>query len=162
MAKSDHQTHKSFHNFNQSLAKTPTSYYFWQTSSWKTKGRYYILPMGFGKITINGLIDISALTSAISETDWRKIRLKIPQTILFEGPHTDFLIMVANEHLEMPTAMVELQFKDEDVLFEERVIVITSITTLLKGLLSLQRNSTLLEMRPFLFHATQANRQQIL
>ena len=72
--------------------------------------------MGFGKKTIDGLIDTSALTSVISETHQRKVRLKVPQTILHEGPHTDFRTRVANGRLEMPSTMVELQFKDGDIL----------------------------------------------
>ena len=55
--------------------------------------------------------------------------------------------MVANGQLEAPIATVELQFEVGDITFREKCIVMTNLTSLLVGLLFLQRNSTILEMR---------------
>ena len=55
--------------------------------------------------------------------------------------------MVANGQLEAPIATVELQFEVGDITFREKFIVMTSFTSPLIGLLFLQRNSTLLDMR---------------
>ena len=41
-------------------------------------------PMDFGELTIDGLTDTSALTSAISVANLRQIRLLAPQTVLNE------------------------------------------------------------------------------
>ena len=55
--------------------------------------------------------------------------------------------MVANGQLEAPIATVELQFEVGDITFREKFIVMTNLTSSLMGLLFLQRNSTILDMR---------------
>ena len=55
--------------------------------------------------------------------------------------------MVANGQLEAPIATVELQFEVGDITFREKFIVMTNLTGPLNGLLFLQRNSTILDMR---------------
>ena len=103
--------------------------------------------MDFGQLNIDGLIDTGALSSAISEADIRKIRLLAPHTILNEDPPPEFQVMVANGQLEAPIATVELQFEVGDITFREKFIVMTNLTNPLIGLLFLQRNSTILDMR---------------
>ena len=103
--------------------------------------------MDFGELKIDGLIDTSALSSTIPEADLRKIRLLAPHTILNVGPPPEFQIMVANGQLEAPIAKVELQFEVGDITFREKFIVMTNLTSPLIGLLFLQRNSTILDMR---------------
>ena len=113
----------------------------------KNKRKMLYFPMEFGELNIDGLIDTGALSSAIPEADLRKIRLLAPHTILNEGPPPEFQIMVANGQLEAPMATVELQFQVSDITFREKFIVMTNLTSPLIGLLFLQRNSTILDMR---------------
>ena len=113
----------------------------------KNKRKMLYFPMDFGELNIDGLIDMGALSSAILEADLRKIRLLAPHTILNEGPPPEFQIMVANGQLEAPIATVELQFEVGDITFREKFIVMTNLTRPLIGLLFLQRNSTILDMR---------------
>ena len=103
--------------------------------------------MDFGELNIEGLKDTGALSGAIPEADLRKIRLLAPHTILNEGPPPDFQIMVAKGQLEAPIATVEMQFEVGDITFREKFIVMTNLTSPLIGLLFLQRNSTILDMR---------------
>ena len=103
--------------------------------------------MYFGQLNIDGFIDTSALSSAIPQADLRKIRILAPQTILNEGPPPEFQMMVANGQLEAPIATVELHFEVSDITFREKVIVMTNLSSPLIGLLFLQRNSTILDMR---------------
>ena len=103
--------------------------------------------MDFGELNIDGLIDTGALSRAFPEADLRKIRLLAPHTILNEGPPPEFQTMVANGQLEAPVATVELQFEVGDITFREKFIVMTNLTSPLIGLLSLQRNNTILDMR---------------
>ena len=105
------------------------------------------LPIDFGELNNDGLIDTGALSSALPEADLRKIRLLAPQTILNEGPPPEFQIMVANGQLEAPITTVELQFEVGHITFREKLIVMTNLTSLLIGLLFLQRNSTILDTR---------------
>ena len=55
--------------------------------------------------------------------------------------------MVVNGHLKTPCATVELQFEVGYILFKKRFIVMTSLTSPILGLISLQRNSNILDMR---------------
>ena len=81
----------------------------------KYKKRMLYFPMEFGKLTIDGLIDTGAHSSALPEADLRKIRLLAPQSIVKEGPAPTFQIMVANGQLETPKSTVELKFEVGDI-----------------------------------------------
>ena len=103
--------------------------------------------MHFGESNIDGLIKTGALSGGFPEADLRKIQLLAPHTILNEGPPPEFQFMVAKGQLEALIATVELQFEVGDVTFREKFIVMTNLTSPLIGLLFLQRNSTILDMR---------------
>ena len=55
--------------------------------------------------------------------------------------------MVADGQLDEPIATVELQFEVGDITFKQNFIVMTNLTRPLIGLLFLQRNNTILDMR---------------
>ena len=113
----------------------------------KNKQKMLYCPMDFEELNIDGLIDTGALSSAIPEADLRKIRLLAPHTILNEGPPPEFQIMVANGQLKAPIATVQLHFEVGDITFREKIIVMRNLTSPVIGLLFLQRNSTILDMR---------------
>ena len=113
----------------------------------KYKRRMLYFPMDFGELTLDGLVDTGALSSAIPEADLRKIRLLAPQSIVKEGPEPNFQIMVANGQLETPKSTVELKFEVGDIEFHEIFIVMEKLTSPLIGLPFLQRNNTILDMR---------------
>ena len=113
----------------------------------KYKRRMLYFPMDFGELTLDGLVDTGALSSAIPEADLRKIRLLAPQSIVKEGPAPGFQIMVANGQLETPKSTVELKFEVGDIEFHEIFIVMEKLTSPLIGLSFLQRNNTILDMR---------------
>ena len=113
----------------------------------KYKRRMLYFPMDFGELTLDGLVDTGALSSAIPEADLRKIRLLATQSIVKEGPAPNFQIMVANGQLETPKNTVELKFEVGDIEFHEIFIVMEKLTSPLIGLSFLQRNNTILDMR---------------
>ena len=113
----------------------------------KNKRKMLYFPMDFRELNIDGLIDTGALSSAIPEADLRKIRLVAPDTILNEGPPPEFQTKVAHGQLEAPVARVELQFEVGDITFREKFLVMTNLASILIGLLFLQRNSSILDMR---------------
>ena len=119
------------------------------STNWPLKNRRKMLyfPMDFGELNIDGLIDTGALSGALQEANLRKNRLLAPHKILNENPPPEFQIMVANGQLEAPIATGELQFEVGDKTFREVFIVITNLTSPLIGLVFLQRNSTILDMR---------------
>ena len=111
----------------------------------KYKRRMLYFPMDFGELTLDGLVDTGALSSAIP--DLRKIRLLAPQSIVKEGPAPNFQIMVANGQLETPKSTVELKFEVGDIEFHETFFVMEKLTSPLIGLSFLKRNNTILDMR---------------
>ena len=62
--------------------------------------------------------------------------------------------MVANGQFEAPIATVELQFEVGDITFRGKFKVITNLTSPLIGLLFLQCNSTILDMRQGILNFT--------
>ena len=108
--------------------------------------------MDFGELTLDGLIDIGAHSSAIPEADLRKIRLLAPQSTVKESPAPSFQIMVANGNLETPKSTDELKCEVGDIEFHEVFIVTEKLSSPILGLMFLQRNHTVLGMRQGIFN----------
>ena len=113
----------------------------------KCKKRMLYFPMDFGELTKDGLTDTGALTSAIPELDLRKIQLLLPQSVIREVPPPNFQIVVANGQLETPKSTIELKFEVGDIEFNEIFVVMENLTEPIIGLMFLQRNHTVLDMR---------------
>ena len=113
----------------------------------KCKKRIMCFPMDFGELTIDGLIDTGALSTAIAEMDLRKIRLLSPQSVIREGQPPKFQIMVANGLLETRKSTIELKFDVGGIEIHEMFIVMEHLTGPSIGLMFLQRNHTVLYMR---------------
>ena len=103
--------------------------------------------MDFEKLTLDGLIDTGALTSAISEADLNKIKLLSNEAIKDTGPAPNFQIMVANGQLERPIGTVLLEFEVTDFHFQENFIVMKTLPNPLIGLCFLQRHNALFDIR---------------
>ena len=100
----------------------------------KKNRHMYYFPMAFEKLTLNGLIDTDALTSAISEADLNKTKLPSNEAIKDTGPAPNFHIMVANGQLERPIGTVLLEFEVADFQFQENFIVMKILPNPLIGL----------------------------
>ena len=87
----------------------------------KKKRHMYYFPMDFEKLTLDGLFDTGALTSAISEADLNKIKLLSNEAIKDTGPAPNFQIMVANGQLERPIGTVLLEFEVADFQFQKKI-----------------------------------------
>ena len=98
-------------------------------------------------MTIDGLIDTGALSSAIPEMDLRKVRLLSPQSVIREDPPPNFQIMVENGQLETPKSTIELKLEVGDIEFHEIFIVMENLTGPIIGLMILQQNHTVLDMQ---------------
>ena len=97
--------------------------------------------MGFQKLTLDGLIDTGALTSAISE-----IKLLANEAIKETGPPPNFQIMVANGQLEVPIGTVLLQFEVADFMLKENFIIMKNLPNPLLGLCFLQKNNAIFDV----------------
>ena len=90
--------------------------------------------MDFEKLTLDGLIDTGALTSAISEQDLDKIKLLANEAIKETGRPPNFQIMVANGQLEVPIGTVLLEFEVADFMLKENFIIMKNLPNPLIGL----------------------------
>ena len=107
----------------------------------------YYFPMDFEKLTLDGLIDSGAPTSAISEDDLNKTKLLSNEAIKDTGPAPNCQIMVANGQLERPIGTVLLQFEVADFQFQENFIVMKVLPNPLIGLCFLQRHNAMFDIR---------------
>ena len=112
----------------------------------KLKHHMYYMPMDVEKLTLDGLIDIGALTSAISEQDLNKIKLIANEAIKDTGPPPNFQIMVGNGQLEVPIGTVLLEFEVADFMLQENFIIMKNIPTPLIGLCFLRRNNAVFDV----------------
>ena len=92
----------------------------------KCKSRLLYFPLNFGELTIDGLVDTGALSSAFPEADLRKNCLLAPQSKVKVVPATTFQIKVANGQLETSKSTVEIKFGVGDIDFHEIFIMETS------------------------------------
>ena len=106
----------------------------------------YYIPMDFEKLTLDGLIDTGALTSAISEQDLNKIKLLANVAIKETGPPPNFQIMVANGQLEVPIGTVLLEFEVADFMLKENFIIMKNLPNPLMGLCFLRRNNAIFDV----------------
>ena len=106
----------------------------------------YYIPMDFKKLTLDGLIDTGALTSAISEQDLNKIKLLASEAIKETGPPPNFQIMVANGQLEVPIGTVLLEFEVADFMLKESFIIMKNLPNPLIGLCFLRRNNAIFDV----------------
>ena len=118
------------------------------TNLWfKYKRRMLYFQMDFEELTLYGLMDTGVHTIAIPESDLRKIRLLAPQSLVKEGPAPSFQVLVANGHLKTPKSTVELKLEVGDIEFHEIFIVMEKLSSPIIGLMFLQKNHTVLDMR---------------
>ena len=112
----------------------------------KRKRHMYYMPMDFEKLTLDGLIDTGALTSAISEQDLNKIKLLANEAIKDTGPPPNFQIMVANGQLEVPIGTVLLEFEVADFMLRGNFIIMKNLPNPLIGLCFLRRNNAVFDV----------------
>ena len=112
----------------------------------KRKRHMYYMPMDFEKLTLDGLIDTGALTSAISEQDLNKIKLIANEAIKDTGPPPNFQIMVANGQLEVPIDTVLLEFEVADFMLCKNFIIMKNLPNPRIGLCFLRRNNAVFDV----------------
>ena len=112
----------------------------------KRKRHMYYMPMDFEKLTLDGLIDTGALTSAISEQDLNKIKLLANETIKETGPPPVFQIMVANGQLEVPIGTVLSEFEVAYFMLREIFIIMKNLPNPLIGSCFLRKNNAIFDV----------------
>ena len=68
------------------------------------------LPLEFGEITMDGLVDLGVFINAISWSDYNAIKLNNDSCVIKDYPQPPFKIECANAQLEQPIATSDIQF----------------------------------------------------
>ena len=112
----------------------------------KRKRHKHYIRMDFEKLTLDGLFDTGALTSAISEQDLNKIKLLANKAIKETGPLLNFQTMVANGQLEVPIGTVLLKFEVADFMLKENFIDMKNTPNPLIGLCFLRAKTAIFDV----------------
>ena len=110
------------------------------------KRHKYYMPMDFEKLTLDGFIDTGALTSAISEQDFNKIKLLVNEAKKDTSPPPNFQTMVAKGQLEVPIGTVLLEFEVADFMLRENFIIMKNLPNPLIGLCFIRRNNAVFDV----------------
>ena len=106
----------------------------------KCKKCMFYFPMDSGELTIDGLTDFGALSSAIPVMNLLKFQFFSLQSVIREGPPQNFKIFIASGQLETSKSTIELKVEVGDIEFLEIFIVMENLTGPVIGLMFPQRN----------------------
>ena len=73
----------------------------------KRRRRMLYLPLEFGEITMDGLVDSGAFINPMSWSDYNAIKMKSESCVIEEYPQPPFKIECANAQLEQPIATAD-------------------------------------------------------
>ena len=112
----------------------------------KRKRHMYYISFDFEKLTLDGLIDTGALTSAISEQDLNKIKLLANEATKETGPPPNFQIMVSNGPLGAPIGTVLLEVEVGDFMLKENFIIMKNLPNPLIRLCLYRRSNAIFDV----------------
>ena len=79
------------------------------TIVFKSRRRMLYLPLEFGELTMDGLVDSGAFINAMSWFDYNAIKMNSDNCVIKEYPQPPFKIECANAQLEQPIATADIQ-----------------------------------------------------
>ena len=107
------------------------------------------LPLEFGEITIDGLVDSSAYINAIPWSDYIMIKNNTENCIIKElscsSPQTPFRIECANAEIKQPITTADVNFNIGTYTFTESFIVLCRTSFPIIGLNFMRNHQTLLD-----------------
>ena len=100
----------------------------------KKKRRMLYLPLEFGEITMDGLVDSGAFINAMSWSDYNAIKMNSDSCVIKEYPQRPFKIECANAQLEQPIATADFQFNIGTFTFTDNFVILSKTSFLIIGL----------------------------
>ena len=110
------------------------------------------VPLQFMTYENQGLLDTGAVQSALSEAELRKITAARPESVLDELPPPNFKVQIANGNLVLIRKQVLLRFFIAGKVFEEVILVLPTMGTILMGMSFFEKNSVNLDIKNHLVH----------
>ena len=91
----------------------------------KSRRRMLYLPLEFGEITMDGLVDSGAFINAMSSSDYNAIKMNSDSCVIKEYPQPPFKIECANAQLEQPIATADIQFNIGAYTFTDTFVILS-------------------------------------
>ena len=92
------------------------------------------LPLEFGEITMDGLVDSGAFINAMSWSDYNAIKMNSDSCVIKEYPQPPFKIECANAQLEQPIATADIQFNIGTYTFTDTFVILSKTSFPIIGL----------------------------
>ena len=103
------------------------------------------LPLEFGEITIDGLVDSGAFINAVSWSDYSPIKMNSDNCIIKEYPQPRFKIECANAQLEQPLATAEIQINIETYKIMDTFVILSKTSFSIIGLNFMQKHHAVID-----------------
>ena len=100
----------------------------------KNRRRMLYLPLEFGEITMDGLVDSGAFINAMSWSDYNAIKMNSENCVIEEYPQPPFKIECANAQLEQPIATADIQFNIGTYTFTDTFVILSKTSFPIIGL----------------------------
>ena len=105
----------------------------------KKRRRMLYLPLEFGEITMDGLVDSGAFINAMSWSDYNAIKMNSDNCVIKDYPQPPFKIECANAQLEQPIATADIQFNIGTYTFTDTFVILSKTSSPIIGL-NIMRN----------------------
>ena len=96
--------------------------------------RMLYLPLEFGEITTDSLVDSRAFINAMSWSDYNVIKMNSDNCVTKEYPQPPFKIECANSHLEQPIATADIQLNIGTYTFTDTFVILSKTSFPIIGL----------------------------
>ena len=91
----------------------------------KNRRRMLYLPLEFGELTMDGLVDSGAFINAMSWSDYNAIKMNSDTCVIKEYPQPPFKIECANAQLEQHIATADIQFNIGTYTFTDTFVILS-------------------------------------
>ena len=100
----------------------------------KNRRRILYLPLEFGELTMDGLVDSGAFINAMSWSDYNAIKMNSDNCAIKEYPKPPFKIECANAQLDQPIATADIQFNIGTYMFTDTFVILSKTSFPIIGL----------------------------
>ena len=100
----------------------------------KNRRRMLYLPLVFGELTMDGLVDSGVFINAMSWSDYNAIKMNSDNCVIKGYPQPPFKIECANAQLEQPIATADIQFNIGTYTFTDTFVILSKTSFPIIGL----------------------------
>ena len=111
----------------------------------KKRRRMLYLPLEFGEITMDGLVDSGAFINAMSRSDYNAMKMNSDNCVTKEYPQPPFKIECANAQLEQPIDTADIQFNIGTYTLTDTFVILSKTSFPIIGLNFMRNHQAVLD-----------------